>query len=76
MIDDDEDDQHRQRDDDQQTLPGLLHVLVLAAPDDIVALGQLDMLLHRLAGVFHVGADIDILDVHVDPGGAAGSSRS
>ncbi len=71
-VDDEEDDQHGQRNDDDKALLGRLHVLELAAPDDAVALGQLDVLGNRLLGFCDVGADIDAAQVDVNPGGAPG----
>ena len=75
-VDDDEDDQNRQRDDQQQPRLGLLHVLELAAPDDVVARRQLDLLLDRRLGVVDVGADVASLDDRRRPRRCVASSRS
>ena len=71
-VDDDEDDENGHGNDHDQPPAGLFHVFVLAAPDQGVAGGQMDLggngFLRRLDKAAHV----DVLDVHIDPGGAAG----
>ena len=65
--------QQRERHDDHQALLGAQHVFVLAAPEDVVAAGQLDLalgdgLVDGAHGHLDVGADVDALHIHVNPG--------
>ena len=72
-VDDQEDDEQGQGHDDHQALPGLEHVFVFAAPEDVVAGGQLDLalrdgLIDGTHGHLDIRADINVLHVHVNPG--------
>ena len=72
-IDDQDDDQQRERHDNHQPLLGAQHVFVLAAPENVVAAGQLDRafgdgLVDGAHRHLDVGADVDAFHVHVNPG--------
>ena len=59
--------------DDHQPLLGPEHVFVLAAPEDVVAAGQPDLalgdgLVDGAHGHLDIGADVNVLHIHVNPG--------
>ena len=58
----------RHRDHVQEPLLRAHHVLVLAAPRQAVAGRQRDAARHGLLRSAHVGADVDPLEVDIDPG--------
>ncbi|KAG5718929.1 hypothetical protein E4T56_gene15007, partial [Termitomyces sp. T112] len=61
-----EDRRHRDRNDDHQMAQRALHILELAAPFEVIAVGQLDLGIDLLLQLGHETAKVTALDVHAD----------
>src|SRR5574343_926846 len=67
-VEEQEDDEQRDRHDDLQLGDGAFHVLELAAPGDVGAGGEFDLLVDRLPRLGDIEAYVAVADIYVDVG--------